>query len=723
MASQNKLDPVIGRQEEVQRVIQVLSRRTKNNPVLIGEPGVGKTAIVEGLAQRIVHNEVPEGLKGKRVIALDMGALIAGAKYRGEFEERLKAVLKAVQAADGGVMLFIDELHTVVGAGGGGGSESSDAANLLKPMLARGELHCIGATTLAEYRQYIEKDAALERRFQPVLVEEPTADEALSILRGLKHRYELHHGVQIKDAALQAAVTLSSRYITSRFLPDKAIDLIDEAASKLRTEMDSLPAPLDALNREVRQLEIEAEALKQESQGDSASLERLQAVHTQLEPLKKQQQALNHQWEQEKQHLVELRALKELISKTHLAVEEAERSVDLSKAAELKYGQLPLLEKQLDTLRRKVEGRSEGGSALLKEVIEPEDIAHVVSRWSGVPLNRLLQTEADKLLQLEATLGEQVVGQTHAVQAVAEAIRRSRAGLKEAHRPMGCFLCLGPTGVGKTELAKTLAATLFGDEAALIRFDMSEYMEAHSVARLIGAPPGYVGHEDGGQLTEPVRRKPYCILLFDEVEKAHPEVMNLLLQLMDDGRLTDNKGRTVNFSNTLVLLTSNLGSQALIEASLVQPLQSALAPTDAEGPIPTIEAGLSEATKAAVMAQVRAHFKPEWLNRLDEIVMFAPLSLESLQRIVRLQLGKLQARLAEQHLQLEASEAAVEQLARLGYEPLYGARPLRRVLRTAVENPLAKLMLGGTCPAGSTVLLGLNDTTQEPTLAVQEPTP
>ena len=737
-AQSGKLDPVIGRQEEIRRVIQVLSRRTKNNPVLIGEPGVGKTAIAEGLAQRIVQGDVPDSLKACRVVALDMGSLVAGAKYRGEFEERLKAVLAEVQAAAGEIILFIDELHTVVGAGSGGDS-SMDAANLLKPMLARGELHCIGATTLSEYRQYIEKDAALERRFQPVLVDEPSEAETISILRGLKERYEIHHGIRIKDAALVRATVLSKRYIRDRFLPDKAIDLIDEAASKLRMEIDSLPVELDSIQRNLRQLEIEAEALKQET--DAASQSRLSSIQSEIETLRKQESTMKSQWSAEKQTLQSVQQLKQEIETTKQAIEQAERDVDFSKAAELKYGKLPQLEKSLET------AQDASQSLLMQEAIGVEDIEAVVSRWTGIPVDKLAKEETEKLLDLENILQKRVIGQNLAVTAVSEAVRRARAGLKEPNRPMGCFLFLGPTGVGKTELAKALAGQLFDDEQSLIRLDMSEYMEKHAVSRMIGSPPGYIGHDEGGQLTEAVRRKPFSVVLFDEVEKAHPDVMNLLLQVLDDGRLTDSKGRVVHFSNTLIILTSNIGSHWLVEAS-INGMPRGTSPTEEGRPLAGLDrweqilgmrngepqvytkvhedsstandneaapdikscerSGIPTAVEEAVMAELRTNFRPEFLNRLDEVLMFQPLSLTSLQAIVKNAIVTLNGRLAEQELTLAVADDVLELLARKGYDPVYGARPLRRVIRTVLENPLAKALLSKSFSVGSTIHVGLS---------------
>ncbi|UIJ36932.1 ATP-dependent chaperone ClpB [Desulfobaculum bizertense] len=675
-AKRGKLDPVIGRDDEIRRTIRILSRRTKNNPVLIGEAGVGKTAIVEGLAQRILKEDVPEGLKNKTVFALDMGALIAGAKYRGEFEERLKAVLAEVQKSDGRILLFIDEIHTIVGAGKADGA--MDAGNLLKPMLARGELHCIGATTIDEYRKYIEKDPALERRFQPVLVEEPSVEDSVSILRGLKERFEVHHGVRIADGAIVEAVTLSHRYLPDRQLPDKAIDLIDEAAAMIRTEIDSLPAELDDLNRKVTQLEIEREALRRET--DEKSQERLGKLEQELADLKTEQASLTMQWEKEKGSIEGNRQLKQDIERTRHEIEEAERALDYNRAAELKYSTLPALEKQL-----KAQGGEDGDERrMLREEVGPDDVANVIARWTGIPVTRLLETERDKLLRLEDILHSRVVGQDEAVTAVADAVLRARAGLKDPSRPIGSFIFMGPTGVGKTELSKALAEALFDTEENMIRLDMSEYMEKHTVARLIGAPPGYVGYDEGGQLTEAVRRKPYSVVLFDEIEKAHPDVFNALLQILDDGRLTDSHGRTVDFKNTIIIMTSNLGSQYLLDG------------IDNEG---QLKPGVQE----QVMGALREHFRPEFLNRVDDIVSFTPLSASQLKEIIEYMLRGLRERLAERDMSLELTDAAKTFIAETAYEPAFGARPLRRYLQNAIETPLAKKLIAGEVEAGSTV--------------------
>jgi ATP-dependent Clp protease ATP-binding subunit ClpB len=678
LARQGKLDPVIGRDEEIRRVVQILSRRTKNNPVLIGAPGVGKTAIVEGLAQRIVRGDVPEGLKGKRVVTLDMGALVAGAKYRGEFEERLKAVLKAVHDAQGEVILFIDELHTVVGAGAAEGA--MDASNLLKPALARGELHCIGATTLDEYKKHIEKDAALERRFQPVMVDQPSVEDTISILRGLRERYEVHHGVRIKDSALVAAAVLSDRYIADRFLPDKAIDLVDEAAARLRTEIDSMPAELDEITRRVLQLEIEREALKKET--DAASRDRLGKLEEELTRLQAEAATLRGQWEREKAAIERPRQLRKRIEEVKVDIEKATRAYDLNRVAELQYGTLAGLERELKEEEERAQ--AEGGRRLIKEEVDEEDIAEVVSRWTGIPVSKLMEGEMQKLLRLEEELHHRVVGQDEAVRAVADAVIRARAGIKDPKRPIGSFLFLGPTGVGKTELARALAATLFDDEDNIVRLDMSEYMEKHTVARLIGAPPGYVGYEEGGQLTEAVRRKPYSVVLLDEIEKAHPDVFNVLLQVLDDGRLTDGQGRTVNFKNTVIIMTSNIGSQLILEVR------------DAD------ERGYQR-MREQVLEALRRQFRPEFLNRVDEIVVFRALTEAELGKIVEIQLEGLRRRLAERRISIEVTDGARAHLAHVGYDPVFGARPLKRVIQREVETPVARLIVAGKLRDGSAV--------------------
>ena len=682
-ARNQKLDPVIGRDEEIRNIIRILSRKTKNNPVLIGEPGVGKTAAIEGLAQRIVAEDVPEGLKDKKIFALDMGALVAGAKYRGEFEERLKAVLEEVKKSEGNIILFIDELHLIVGAGKTDGA--MDASNMLKPMLARGELHCIGATTLDEYRQYIEKDAALERRFQPVMVDEPTVEDTISILRGLKERYEVFHGVKITDSALVAAATLSHRYITDRFLPDKAIDLVDEACALIKTELDSMPSELDEQRRKIMQLEIEESALKKET--DNLSKERLEALQKELAELRDTFNTQKAQWDNEKHSVEKLQKLREQIEDVNKQIQKAKQNYDLEKAAQLQYGELPKLQQQLEIEEKSVK---ESDRSLVHEAVTDDEIARIISRWTGIPVTRLTEGERAKLLTLEDQLHKRVVGQDEGVKRVTDAILRSKAGIKDPTKPIGSFLFLGPTGVGKTELAKTLAENLFDDEQNMVRIDMSEYMEKYSVSRLIGAPPGYVGYEEGGQLTEAVRRKPYSVVLFDEIEKAHPDVFNVLLQVLDDGRITDSQGRTVDFKNTILIMTSNIGSPYLLDG------------IDENGEI-------KPEAQSQVMDDLRGHFRPEFLNRLDEIIMFKPLTKSNIGKIVDLMVGELDKRLADQELSLELTDAAKDQVIENGYDPVYGARPLKRYLQKYVETLAARKILSGDVHAGDTLVLDVQN--------------
>ena len=685
LAREGKLDPVIGRDDEIRRTIQILSRRTKNNPVLIGEPGVGKTAIAEGLAQRILSGDVPESLQGRKLIALDMGGLIAGAKYRGEFEERLKAVLKEVTESSGQFILFIDEIHTVVGAGATQGA--MDAGNLLKPMLARGELRCIGATTLDEYRKYIEKDAALERRFQQVYIDQPNVEDTISILRGLRDRYELHHGVKISDNALVAAATLSNRYISDRFLPDKAIDLVDEAAAKLKMEITSQPEALDEINRKVIQLEMECLSLKKEN--DRESLDRLEKLNKELGDLKEEQTTLKAQWEAEKQVIDNIRKLKESIEHVNVEIQQAERDYDLNKAAELKYGKLTDLQRQLEVAEVNLEEAKTSGRSLLRQEVTEEDIAEIISKWSGIPVSKLVESEKEKLLQLEDVLHDRVVGQEEAVTAIADAIQRSRAGLADPNRPIASFIFLGPTGVGKTELAKALAAYLFDTEDSMVRIDMSEYMEKHSVSRLVGAPPGYVGYEEGGQLTEAVRRRPYAVILFDEIEKAHPDVFNIMLQILDDGSVTDSQGRTVDFKNSIIIMTSNVGSQFILD----------IAGDDSK----------YEEMRDRVMESMRSSFRPEFLNRIDEIVIFHALRRDELRRIVKLQVQRLEQRLGDRRMTLKIADAALDFIAEVGYDPVYGARPLKRIIQRQLETQIAKGILRGDYSDGDTIFVDIEN--------------
>ncbi|UCF94111.1 MAG: ATP-dependent chaperone ClpB, partial [Desulfobacterales bacterium] len=684
-ARKGKLDPIIGRDAEIRRAIRILSRKTKNNPVLIGDPGVGKTAIVEGLAHRIVRQDVPEGLKDKTLFALDMGALVAGAKYRGEFEERLKAVLQEIKESEGRILLFIDELHTIVGAGKAEGA--IDAGNMLKPMLARGELHCMGATTLDEYRKYIEKDKALERRFQPVLVEEPSVEDTISILRGLKERYEVHHGVKIQDSALVAAAMLSNRYLTDRFLPDKAIDLVDEACAMIRTEIDSLPTELDEVSRRIMQLEIEEAALKKER--DRSSKERLGSLQKELAELRTQADAMRAQWEAEKQSIKRVQTIREEIERARHAVEVAERQYDLNRAAELKHGQLPELERRLKA-EEEMLAHKQVGERLLREEVTEEEIAEIISRWTGIPVARLMEGERQKILRLDEVLHERVIGQDEAVQLVADAVIRARSGIKDPRRPIGTFIFLGPTGVGKTELAKTLAQALFDSEENMVRIDMSEYMEKHTVSRLIGAPPGYVGYEEGGQLTETVRRKPYAVILFDEIEKAHHDVFNVLLQIFDDGRLTDGQGRTVDFKNTVIIMTSNIGSHYLLEGV-------------------TAQGEMKEAAKNQVLRELRQHFRPEFLNRVDDIVLFKPLTLAEVEQIVSLLTQDLAKRLEERHIRVDITPDARKFIAEAGYDPVYGARPLRRYIQRELETRIGRALIAGDLPDGATIRVDLRD--------------